>query len=333
MLDPTVVLVPPGRTLADLPAALEAMRGGAAGPKAEVAACRGAGVTAATEVQLRVSAGLEHLASPVMSFKLHQALVLPGCVLRLSDSSSVEVLSVLPQPASPEQPVRIVPSTRIVAVGPGASAAAPTTPGSPLWSSRAAPAEEELGQRRGGAAAEAAEGEGRGKHRGDGDGEGECSAQGSGSAAGGAAPAAPRKGSGGSKGTGKSGASSSSGKSKAKGSKAAGASTGAVVGEAPDPGEAADAGAADATGRGGEDKPAAKPCRGARAAAGATGVEAAEGVAGVPEPEPADGDGEAPKAGTKGKAKPKAKKSKGTGGGLAAKASVFDALLGLDDDA
>ncbi|GIL68576.1 hypothetical protein Vafri_21832 [Volvox africanus] len=51
-----------------------------------------------------------------MSFKLHQALVLPGCWLRMSPSCHVEVISVLPEPQFPDQPLRIVPSTRLVLV-------------------------------------------------------------------------------------------------------------------------------------------------------------------------------------------------------------------------
>jgi hypothetical protein len=34
--------------------------------------------------QVRVAAGQEHLVTPRMSFKLHQALVMPGCWLRTS---------------------------------------------------------------------------------------------------------------------------------------------------------------------------------------------------------------------------------------------------------
>ncbi|KAG2444027.1 hypothetical protein HYH02_009226 [Chlamydomonas schloesseri] len=62
-----------------------------------------------------------------LPFKLHQALVLPGCYVRLSDTVAVQVVRLAPAPPAPDCPARIVPSTRLVftADGSGAAVAAP----------------------------------------------------------------------------------------------------------------------------------------------------------------------------------------------------------------
>ncbi|GIL78405.1 hypothetical protein Vretimale_17019 [Volvox reticuliferus] len=112
VVDPTVVLPPPDRTLSQLRELLVQSKA----PVAEVTACRGTGVSTAAEARVRVLPGQEHLVNARMSFKLHQALVLPGCWLRMSPSCHVEVISVLPEPRFPDQPLRIVPSTRLVLV-------------------------------------------------------------------------------------------------------------------------------------------------------------------------------------------------------------------------
>ncbi|GLC42233.1 hypothetical protein PLESTB_000645600 [Pleodorina starrii] len=123
VVDPSVVArLPPGRTLEQLRNQLAATHWTAV--PAEVAACRGAGVAAATEARLRVPPGQDHLASPRLSFKLHQALVLPGCWVQMAPSCYVEVVSVLPEPQAPDQPLRIVPSTRLTLVGRVGEAAA-----------------------------------------------------------------------------------------------------------------------------------------------------------------------------------------------------------------
>ncbi|KAG2426639.1 hypothetical protein HXX76_012953 [Chlamydomonas incerta] len=159
VVDPTVVLPPPGRQPAEVQAALAAaaamvaqqaaavvaaLPGGAqALAMAVVAPCPGTNtVPVASEVQLRFvgpppatpASGAGSLQAAVwdaqsalserLSFKLHQALVLPGCYVRLSDAMAVEVVGLSPAPQAPDCPARIVPSTRLVFTNGGASGGA-----------------------------------------------------------------------------------------------------------------------------------------------------------------------------------------------------------------